>query len=95
MTVCFPFVGKICKRSNVIRICGKHDLVRIKLVLPHYCFVEECPEERRLFDLAQTCMEASIPSDLGWETNDIEDAWPADRLMFMDPSFFPEPENRK
>ena len=50
--------------------------------------------ERRLFDLALMCMEASIPSDLGWEGNDIEDAWPAQRLTFFAPSLFPEPANR-
>ena len=53
------------------------------------------PPERRLFDLALMCMEASIPSDLGWEGNDIEDAWPAERLSFFGPSLFPEPANRK
>ena len=53
------------------------------------------PEERRLFDLALMCMEAAIPADLGWEENDIEDAWPAQRLTFFGPSFFPEPANRK
>lgn len=53
------------------------------------------PEERRLFDMALTCMEAVIPSDLGWETNDIEDSWPAKRLGFLPPSIFPEPQNRK
>ncbi len=52
------------------------------------------PTERRLFDLALMCMEASIPSDLGWEGNDIEDAWPAQRLTFFAPSLFPEPANR-
>ena len=52
------------------------------------------PPERQLFDLALMCMEASIPSDLGWEGNDIEDAWPADRLTFLAPSLFPEPANR-
>lgn len=53
----------------------------------------EAPE-RRLFDLALMCMEASIPGDLGWEGNDIEDAWPADRLAFLAPSLTPEPANR-
>jgi hypothetical protein len=53
------------------------------------------PEERRLFDLALMCMEAAIPGDLGWEENDIEDAWPANRLTFFEPSWFPEPANRK
>jgi len=52
------------------------------------------PAQRRLFDLALMCMEASIPSDLGWEGNDIEDAWPAQRLTFFAPSLFPEPANR-
>ena len=52
------------------------------------------PDERRLFDLALTWMEASIPSDLDWEGNDIEDAWPAQRLTFFGPSAFPEPANR-
>lgn len=52
------------------------------------------PEERRLFDLALMCMEASIPGDLGWEGNDIEDAWPAERLTFLAPSIFPQPANR-
>jgi len=53
------------------------------------------PEERRLFDLALMCMEASIPADLGWEGNDIEDAWPAARLTFFAPSLFPMPQNRQ
>jgi hypothetical protein len=53
------------------------------------------PEERRLFDLALMYMEAAIPSDLGWEENDIEDAWPPHRLTFLDPGIFPEPANRK
>lgn len=53
------------------------------------------PEERRLFDLALMCMEASIPGDLGWDTNDIEDAWPAQRLTFLEPSWFPQPPNRE
>ena len=53
------------------------------------------PEDRRLFDMALTCMEAVIPSDLGWETNDIDDSWPANRLSFLPPSLFPEPDNRK
>ncbi len=53
------------------------------------------PAERHLFDLALMCMEASIPADLGWEGNDIEDAWPAGRLTFLAPSLFPEPANRK
>ena len=52
------------------------------------------PAQRRLFDLALMCMEASIPSDLGWEGNDIADAWPAQRLAFLPPSVFPEPANR-
>ena len=52
------------------------------------------PPERRLFDLALMCMEASIPSDLGWDGNDIEDAWPAERLTFLAPSLFAEPANR-
>ena len=53
------------------------------------------PAQRRLFDLALMCMEASIPADLGWEVNDIEDAWPPQRLQFFEPSWFPEPANRK
>ena len=53
------------------------------------------PDDRRLFDMALTCMEAVIPSDLGWETNDIDDSWPANRLSFLPPSLFPEPDNRK
>ncbi len=52
------------------------------------------PPERRLFDLALMCMEASIPSDLGWDGNDIEDAWPAERLSFLAPSLFALPANR-
>ncbi len=52
------------------------------------------PEERRLFDLALMWMEASIPSDLDWDGNDIEDAWPAERLTFYGPSQFPDPANR-
>lgn len=52
------------------------------------------PADRRLFDMALTCMEAVIPSDLGWETNDIDDSWPANRLSFLPPSLFPESENR-
>lgn len=53
------------------------------------------PAQRRLFDLALMWMEASIPGDLDWEDNDIEDAWPADRLTFLNPSRLPEPDNRR
>jgi hypothetical protein len=53
------------------------------------------PENRRLFDLVLMWMEASIPFDLDWDENDIEDAWPAARLTFLKPSYFPEPFNRK
>ena len=51
-------------------------------------------DHRRLFDLVLMWMEASIPFDLDWDLNDIEDAWPADRLVILKPSFFPEPVNR-
>ena len=52
-------------------------------------------DHRRLFDLVLMWMEASIPFDLDWDLNDIEDAWPAERLTFLKPSFFPEPINRR
>ena len=52
------------------------------------------PEQRRLFDMALMWMEASIPFDLDWEENDIEDAWPAQRLSFLEPSRLPVPTNR-
>ena len=52
-------------------------------------------EDRYLYDMALTCMESVIPSDLGWETNDIDDSWPVHRMSFLAPSIFPEPENRK
>ncbi|MEI6382057.1 MAG: hypothetical protein WCO80_00265 [Betaproteobacteria bacterium] len=52
------------------------------------------PPERRLFDMALMWMEASIPADLDWEINDIEDAWEPKRLEFFNPSYFPEPTNR-
>jgi hypothetical protein len=51
-------------------------------------------DHRRLFDLVLMWMEASIPFDLDWDVNDIEDAWPAQRLEFLQPSFFPDPLNR-
>ena len=53
------------------------------------------PPDRRLFDLALMCMEGVIPSDLDWETTDIEDAWPRDRMTFLAPSVFSEPANRR
>ena len=52
------------------------------------------PPDRKLFDLALMWMEASIPHDLGWESTDIEDAWPANRLTFFGPSRLPTPANR-
>jgi len=52
-------------------------------------------DHRRLFDLVLMWMEASIPFDLDWDVNDIEDAWPAHRLAFLYPSFFPDPLHRK
>ena len=51
-------------------------------------------DHRRLFDLVLMWMEASIPFDLDWDVNDIEDAWPANRLEFLKPSYFPDPLNR-
>lgn len=42
--------------------------------------------DRRLFDLVLMAMEARSAIDLEWETTDIEDAWPADRLRFLPPS---------
>lgn len=51
-------------------------------------------DHRRLFDLVLMWMEASIPFDLDWDVNDIEDAWPANRLEFLKPSHFPDPLNR-
>ena len=44
------------------------------------------PEDRRLLDFATTIMEASIPFDLDWETNDIEDAFSPTRFEFVGPS---------
>ncbi len=42
--------------------------------------------DRSLFDLALMAMEAFSALDLEWETTDIEDAWPVDRLAFLPPS---------
>lgn len=41
------------------------------------------PDAKRLFDLTLTAMEMSHPIDLNWKTNDIDDAFAADRLMFL------------
>ncbi|MBV8593982.1 MAG: hypothetical protein JOZ27_06775 [Caulobacteraceae bacterium] len=40
----------------------------------------------RLYHLALMIMEASVVTDLGWETTDIADAHPAERLHFLPPS---------
>lgn len=40
------------------------------------------PPERRLFRLAQMIMEASAPIDLHWETPNMEDAFPYQRMRF-------------
>jgi hypothetical protein len=39
------------------------------------------PDAKRLFDLALTAMEMSHPIDLHWATNDIDDAFPPERLI--------------
>ena len=40
----------------------------------------------RLYHLALMVMEASVVTDLGWDTTDIADAHPAERLHFLPPS---------
>jgi hypothetical protein len=37
---------------------------------------------KRLFDLARMVMEASAPIDLGWNSSDIEDTFPMERIGF-------------
>jgi hypothetical protein len=45
------------------------------------------PEDvRRLFYLATTVMEVSVPIDLGWPQSDIEDVFPMERFEFHPPS---------
>ena len=41
------------------------------------------PQDRRLLDFATTVMEASIPFDLDWPDNDIEDAFSPTRFEFI------------
>ena len=44
------------------------------------------PPDARLYGLAQMVMEASAPIDLEWNTPDIEDVFPLDRMKFHPPS---------
>jgi hypothetical protein len=44
------------------------------------------PPARRLYDLAQMVMEASAPVDLQWNTPDIEDVFPLERIKFLMPN---------
>ena len=44
------------------------------------------PADRRLYALAQMVMEASAPIDLAWDTADIEDVFPMQRMNFHPPS---------
>jgi len=41
------------------------------------------PEAKRLYWLAQMVMEASPPIDLQWDSADIEDVFPMDRIEFV------------
>ena len=43
-------------------------------------------EARRLFDLARTFIETAHPIELNWRTPDIEDSFPAERLLYLHPS---------
>ncbi|MGE0314316.1 MAG: hypothetical protein AB7P21_22105 [Lautropia sp.] len=47
------------------------------------------PADRALFDLVLMAMEAASALDLEWDTTDIEDAWPVERLEFLAPSKAP------
>jgi hypothetical protein len=44
------------------------------------------PDALRLYRLAQMVMEASAPIDLEWESADIEDVFPMERMNFHPPS---------
>ena len=44
------------------------------------------PPDARLYGLAQMTMEASAPIDLDWDTPDIEDVFPLQRMKFHPPS---------
>ena len=39
--------------------------------------------DKCLFALAQMVMEASAPMDLQWDTSDIEDVFPMERMKFL------------
>ena len=43
-------------------------------------------DAKRLFDLATTLMEVSVPIDLEWPQADIEDVFPMERFEFLSPS---------
>jgi hypothetical protein len=40
------------------------------------------PQAQRLYWLAQMVMEASVPIDLQWNSSDIEDVFPLERMTF-------------
>ena len=44
------------------------------------------PPDARLYGLAQMVLEASAPIDLQWDTPDIEDVFPLQRMKFHPPS---------
>ncbi len=41
---------------------------------------------RRLFHLVLAWFEASTPVELRWPSSDLDDAFPADRIVYMGPS---------
>jgi hypothetical protein len=43
-------------------------------------------DAKRLFNLATTLMEVSVPIDLEWPQADIEDVFPMERFEFLSPS---------
>ncbi len=54
--------------------------------------LDALPEDaQRLFDLARTFVETAHPIDLNWRTTNIEDSFPADRLLYMPPSGSDQP----
>ncbi|VCU68712.1 hypothetical protein PIGHUM_00770 [Pigmentiphaga humi] len=44
------------------------------------------PDALRLYRLAQMFMEVSAPIDLEWDSSDIEDVFPMERMNFHPPS---------
>ena len=86
------FHKRISTNIEALRSLYMQVMPRLDAVLAYLAGLGDVPPERMmpadrlLLDFATTVMEASIPFDLDWSDNDIEDAFSATRFEFIGPS---------